>query len=405
MSRECNQSSCYPGEMQKHRIVVTQSFKMVDLCAGIGGLRIPFESRTIKKGHLLMEIRSECVWTSELDEDARFVYSTNFSENKSEKGIQDFETSINRDFTIFPPSLVPNHDLLLAGFPCQPFSQAGKRQGRLDVRGRVFDAIETIIAEKQPKVVLLENVKGLRSMRNPDGTLVLDQILQALRTPRRLSGSRPRSTDSRKLVNYIVPPPIVLNARDFGLPQNRQRLFILAIRSDIAKRSGLTEQSTAIWPNATHNREDLEVSQILEKDVPDKYTLSPKLWQSHQERKKKNKAAGKGFGYQAFEPKDKYVSTISARYFKDGAEALILQKGKPPRKLTPREGARLQGFPENFQLHSSDMKAFKQIGNAVPISVVNEIALRLFELGLFGEMKNKKQPDYSKSSKKSGRFY
>jgi DNA (cytosine-5)-methyltransferase 1 len=367
---------------------VTQTFKIVDLCAGIGGLRLPFESRTIKKGHISIQIRSECVWTSELDRDARFVYSTNFSDDKSEKGIQDYETSINRDFTIFPPNMVPNHDLLLAGFPCQPFSQAGKRQGRLDLRGRVFDAIETIIAEKQPKVVLLENVKGLRSMRNPDGTLVLDQILEALRKPRRLSGSRPRTINCLKLLKYTVPTPIVLNARDFGLPQNRQRLFIIAIRSDVAESAGLNEESASIWPSATHSRDHLEIARMLEDNVPDKYTISPRLWQSHQARKNKNKAAGKGFGYQAFEPTDKYVSTISARYFKDGAEALILQEGKPPRKLTPREGARLQGFPENFRLHSSDMKAFKQIGNAVPVSVVNEIAIRTFELGLLGEIKS-----------------
>jgi len=377
--------------VRNEKIEVTQTFKMVDLCAGIGGLRLPFESRTIKKGHFSVQVQSECVWTSELDRDARFVYSTNFSEEKSEQGVQDYETSINRDFTIFAPSLVPNHDLLLAGFPCQPFSQAGKRKGRLDVRGRVFDAIETIIAEKQPKVVLLENVKGLRSMRNADGTLVLDQIVEALRKPRRLSGSRPRITNGRALLKYVVPVPIVLNARDYGLPQNRQRLFIMAIRSDVAKSAGLSEEPASLWPSATHNRDDLEVAQILEHNVPDKYTISPRLWQSHQARKNKNKAAGKGFGYQAFRPTDKYVSTISARYFKDGAEALILQEGKPPRKLTPREGARLQGFPENFRLHSSDMKAFKQIGNAVPVSVVNEIALRIFELGLLGETKAQSQ--------------
>jgi DNA (cytosine-5)-methyltransferase 1 len=350
-------------------------FDFIDLCAGIGGLRIPFESR--KKENILWgDIPGKCVWTSEMDDDACSVYAKNFSsDNKSEKDV--FE-EINRDFTIYPPEEVPDHQLLLAGFPCQPFSQAGKRRGRTDERGRVFDSIEHIIAAKKPKVVLLENVKGLRSLRNPqpDETFVLDEILLALARPRRKDGTRPRG------LSYFVPKPVVLNARDFGLAQNRQRLFILAIRQDIADSKGLNIDGKFTWPEPTFDRNTLKISKFLDEEVDETYTISEKLWESHKRRKEKNKASGKGFGYQAFKPSDTYVSTISARYFKDGAEALILQDGMPPRKLTPREGANLQGFPVNFVLHASKMKAFKQLGNAVPVPVVSAIARNIWNLGI-----------------------
>lgn len=350
-------------------------FDFIDLCAGIGGLRIPFERR-MKEGILWGDIPGECVWTSELDEDACSVYSKNFcTDARSEKDV--FE-EINRDFTKHPPEDVPDHQLLLAGFPCQPFSQAGKRRGRKDERGRVFDSIEHIVAAKKPKVVLLENVKGLRNLKNPppEGTLVLDEILLALARPRRKDGTRPRG------LSYYVPKPVVLNARDFGLAQNRQRLFIIAIRKDVADSKSLNLDGKFSWPEPTFDRNSLKISTFLDKKVDTTYTISEKLWESHKRRKAKNKASGKGFGYQAFKPSDPYVSTISARYFKDGAEALILQEGMPPRKLTPREGANLQGFPSNYELHVSKMKAFKQLGNAVPVPVVAAIAHNLWSLGI-----------------------
>jgi len=360
------------------------TFKFIDLCAGIGGLRLPFESQNSSSRSKISRLGGQCVWTSEMDEDACLVYAKNFSPDKSQQGIASYMSRINRDFTKFPAREVPDHDLLLAGFPCQPFSQAGKRKGRQDERGRVFDAIEGIIAAKQPKVVLLENVKGLRSMKNPDGTLVLNEILMAMRKPiRGDTGSRPRAIVGNGLLEYFVAQPVVLNARDFGLAQNRQRLFLLAIRKDIAEKSGIKNETDFSWPTSTVDRDDLVVSTFLDSDVPESFTISPKLWRSHKERKQRNKEAGKGFGYQAFKPTDKYVSTISARYFKDGAEALILQGRKPPRKLTPREGARLQGFPEHFILHESNMKAFRQIGNAVPVNVVSAIADKIWEKGLF----------------------
>jgi DNA (cytosine-5)-methyltransferase 1 len=350
------------------------AFRFIDLCAGIGGLRIPFEQRQVQ-GENWGVLPGKCVWASEIDKDAIDVYSKNFCNNVAQ--LDEFIASINRDFTTFDAKKVPDHELLLAGFPCQPFSYAGKRMGRLDERGKVFDSIEHIIAEKRPNVVLLENVKGLRSLKNPgpNGTLVLAEIMQALARPRRKDGSRPRG------LSYFVATPKVLNARDFGLPQNRERLFIVAVRADIALKNGLQAPSDFDWPIPTNSdRGALRLGDFLDQEVPPEYTISQRLWESHKSRKARNEAAGKGFGYRAFAPSATYVSTISSRYFKDGSEALIMQESAAPRKLTPREGARLQGFPESFELHVSKMKAFKQIGNAVPVPVVAAIAKVLWDL-------------------------
>jgi len=357
-------------------------FRFVDLCAGIGGLRIPFETR--RKGRFIWgkyRLPGECVWVSELDPDARMVYSQNFKPDDLEA--EDYEATINRDFTSIDPHQVPDHELLLAGFPCQPFSHAGKRLGKADERGRVFDAIERIIQAKRPQVVLLENVKGLTTLRNPDGSLVLNEILSALKNPRGLK--HPGDKISKDPLEYVVPQPKVLNARDFGLPQNRQRLFIVAIRKDVAERIGMQSPGGFSFPEPTVDRNSLRLGDFLHDSPPKEFTISPKLWKGHKERKERNRKAGKGFGYQDFDPDSRYVATISSRYFKDGSEALIHQPKKTnssvPRKLMPEEAARLQGFPKNFYLHPSKMKSFRQLGNAVPIPVVDEIARVLHESG------------------------
>ena len=332
------------------------SFDFIDLCAGIGGLRIPFEKKA-HKGPQWDGLDGSCVFVSEKDESACKTYAANFSGVLPEK---EYMEQIDRDFTKRDPKTIPNHDLLLAGFPCQPFSQAGKRKGFQDDRGSVFAAIANIVKEKQPKVVLLENVRGLLSLRNPQsGTLVIDEIVSEL-----------------KSCGYFVPKPRLFNARDFGLPQNRVRLFIIALRIDIAAKHEIINEDDfeTYWPTPWNDRNSLRVGDFLEKRVPASYTISDRLWDGHVKRKARNKANGKGFGYQAFTRDSKYVATISARYYKDGSEALILQNGKNPRKLTPRESGNMQGFPQNFVLNDSKVQTYKQFGNAVPITVVRAIA-------------------------------
>jgi DNA (cytosine-5)-methyltransferase 1 len=340
-------------------------FTFIDLCAGIGGLRIPFDRKY--NGSL----KGSCVFTSEKDQHARDTYADNFDVGRSPLDslheIDEDFTRITDEFLVDlktnPKALlkVPHHDLLLAGFPCQPFSHAGLKRGFEDTRGTLFFSIATIISELRPKVVLLENVKGLKSH---DGGNTLKRIVEILEQP---SLGTKRST----LTKYYVPEPIVLNARDFGLPQNRQRIFIVAIREDLMDRGQFK------WPKPTHTREDLRLEGALDPDVPKKYTISDRLWEGHKNRKLRNLEAGKGFGYQLFKPESRYVATISARYYKDGSEALVYQGRKNPRKLTPNEIRRLQGFPENFKLHPSDVQAYKQLGNAVAVPVITAIAKEL----------------------------
>ncbi len=321
---------------------IDPTFKFIDLCAGIGGLRIPFDAT--KDG-----LNGVCVFTSEKDQAARETYAANFKDGA--KSSKELEELIDRDFTeaAKTPHLIPNHDLLLAGFPCQPFSHAGKKKGFDDTRGTLFFSIAEIVRAKQPRVVLLENVRGLKSH---DKGNTLKRIVEILRDE----------------LGYYVPEPKVLNARDFGLAQNRTRLFIVAIRKDL-EAIGPFE-----WPEPTHDRSLLRVKNFLDSDVDSKYTISDRLWKGHQDRKTRNQKAGKGWGYQLFGPDDQYVATISARYFKDGSEALIEQPSSNPRKLTPEEIKRLQGFPEQFELNRSNIQAYKQLGNAVPINVIKAIA-------------------------------
>jgi DNA (cytosine-5)-methyltransferase 1 len=197
----------------------------------------------------------------------------------------------------------------------------------------------------------LENVRGLRSIENGS---TLKEIVRALQH-----------------LNYSVPEPVVLNARDFGLPQNRNRLFIVAIREE------LTQGRTFKFPEPTVAREDLKVKQILEDSPSPTLTISETLWLGHQRRKAHNKAAGKGFGYQLFDGESNYTATLSARYYKDGSEILIRQDDDRPRLLSVREAASLQGFPSWFVPHKSRKEAYKQFGNAVPVAVIQAIAQEL----------------------------
>jgi DNA (cytosine-5)-methyltransferase 1 len=311
---------------------MSKQFKFIDLFAGVGGLRLPFDAL------------GECVFTSEINASARQVYSDNFQVDESHI---DRDISKVNDVTLDD---FPDHDLILAGFPCQPFSHAGLRRGFDDIRGTLFFSIAKIADWKKPRVLLLENVRGLKGH---DGGYTFMRIQETLQD-----------------LGYVVHSK-VLNARDFGLAQNRNRLFIVAIRRD------LQGSSEYMFPEATHDRDALRVGDFLDENVDQKYTISDRLWEGHQRRKAQNRASGKGFGYQLFTADSPYIATISARYFKDGSEALIEQLGRNPRKLTPNEARRFQGFPETFRLAKSDIQAYRQFGNAVPVSVIRALAKTL----------------------------
>lgn len=304
------------------------SFRFIDLFAGIGGIRIPFQ-----------ELGGECVFSSEWDKFSQKTYRANFGEIPA------------GDITKIDATGIPDFDILLGGFPCQPFSQAGLHKGFADTRGTLFFEIERIIDEKRPKAFLLENVKQLKGH---DGGRTLSVILEHL-----------------KKLNYHVEYKI-LRAGDFGVPQIRERIYIVGLNKDMFS---LPEDYEFPFPKPMGKT--TRVGDILEKEVNDKYTISDRLWEGHQRRKKENRKNGKGFGYALFNEDSVYTSTISARYYKDGSEILIEQKGKNPRKLTPRECARLQGFPEKFIIPVSDAQAYKQFGNSVAVPVIRAIAKQM----------------------------
>lgn len=298
------------------------AFTFIDLFAGIGGIRIPFD-----------EIGGKCVFTSEWDKFAQKTYSSNFGEMP------------HGDITQIAPEEIPSFDLLLAGFPCQPFSHAGLKKGFGDTRGTLFFNIANIIELHRPKAVFLENVKGLLGHDKGRTFAMIKKVLEE---------------DLGYTVHYKVH-----NAKDFGVPQNRQRIFIIALRDNFD------------FEFAEISNIPVKVGDILEKEVEDKYTISDKLWAGAQRRKEEHKAKGNGFGYSLFTNDSPYTSTISARYYKDGSEILIAQDNKNPRKLTPREAARLQGFPENYKITVSDVQAYKQFGNAVAVPAIRSVALQL----------------------------
>ena len=307
--------------------------KIIDLFAGIGGIRMGFEQAF---GAV------ECVFSSEIDKFAVQTYATNYGEER-----------IYGDITQVNENSIPDHDVLLAGFPCQPFSQAGLKKGFSDTRGTLFFDIERILLTKKPKAFLLENVKQLKGH---DQGRTLKIILEHL-------------TNAGYELHVQV-----LSAKDFGIPQNRERIYIV----------GFLEHGLGFsFPSG--NGKSVKVGDILEKDVDEKYTISDRLWQGHQRRKVENKLNGKGFGYGLFSAFSPYTNTISARYYKDGSEILIEQEGKNPRKITPREAARLQGFPESFKIPVSDTQAYRQFGNSVCVSVIREIAIKMKE-ALNGEV-------------------
>lgn len=298
-------------------------FTFIDLFAGIGGIRMGFESAG-----------GECVFTSEWDEPAQKTYQANFKEMPY------------GDITKIEPEEIPSFDMLLAGFPCQPFSQAGLKKGFEDTRGTLFFDIARIVEHHKPSVVFLENVRNLGSHDKGNTLKVIIKTLEDL---------------GYKVFHRLY------NAKNFGVPQNRVRIYIIAFKDKV-------DFEFPKEPNTP-----TKLGDILEKKVDDKYTISDKLWAGHQRRKKEHKEKGNGFGYSLFNEKSEYTSTISARYYKDGSEILIEQKGKNPRKLTPKEASRLQGFPEDFIIPVSDNQAYKQFGNSVAVPVIKVLAKQIIK--------------------------
>jgi len=311
---------------------ITGKFKTIDLFAGIGGIRLGFEA-----------YGGESVFSSEWDTSAQKTYQANFEEIPY------------GDITKIEPEEIPKFDILLAGFPCQPFSQAGFKKGFADTRGTLFFNVARIINYHRPKVVFLENVKRLRTHDGGNTFEVIKGTLEEM--------------------GYEVHSE-VLNAKNFGVPQNRERIYII----------GFLGKTNFEFPKGVIKKKIL--GEILEKKVDPKYTISDKLWAGHKRRKKEHIEKGNGFGYSLFDEKSEYTSTMSARYYKDGSEILINQKNKNPRKVTPREAARLQGFPEDFIIPVSDNQAYKQFGNSVAVPVIMELAKRVIkEMEKMGQSK------------------
>lgn len=310
--------------------IANAPYKMIDLFSGIGGTRLGFYQTG----------KVSVVFSSEIDKFAVKTYKANFGEEPL------------GDITKINEKSIPEHDILVGGFPCQAFSQAGKKLGFDDTRGTLFFDIARIIKEKRPKAFLLENVKNLKTHDKGRTFNIIESTLRDL--------------------NYDVNT-IILKAKDFGLPQNRERIYIVGFNKE--KISNYKEFN---FPSPQYIK--TSVGDILEKNVDDKYTISDTLWKGHKRRKNEHKEKGNGFGYTLFNKDSEYTNTLSARYYKDGSEILIEQKGNNPRKITPREAARLQGFPENYIIPVSDTQSYKQFGNSVAVPVINSIAINLIRV-------------------------
>lgn len=332
---------------------ILPKFSFIDLFAGIGGTRQAFEAHGGK-----------CVFTSEWDKFACQTYRENFSDTHEIRG----------DITAVDSAEIPDHDVLVGGFPCQPFSIAGVSKknslGRShgfedETQGTLFFDIARILSSKQPKAFLLENVKNLKSHDKGKTFTVIMKTLQDL--------------------GYHVSEK-VLDAKGL-VPQHRERIFLVGFR----KRMGFNWNSVKIPQPELGPKLDTVLHGFCEFDtVPEspysevrrgkikaakKYTLSDHLWQYLQEYAAKHAKKGNGFGCQVVTPGDT-ARTLSARYYKDGSEILIRESArqKKPRRLTPRECARLMGFPDTFKIPVSDTQAYKQFGNSVVVPVVSAVA-------------------------------
>ncbi len=315
-------------------------FTFIDLFAGIGGFRIAFQS-----------VGGRCVFSSEWDKYAKKTYEANFGEVPY------------GDIRKIKKNSIPDHDVLLAGFPCQPFSLAGiskkKSLGRKhgfedETQGTLFLEIEEILRQKQPKAFMLENVKNLLSHDNKRTFEIIRHTLE-------------------DVLGYVVSWKIVDGAN--WVPQHRERIFIVGYHPD---KINITRDEIIIPEKPCRKYNRPELNDVILKKVDDKYTLGPGTWSTLKRHKAHHAAAGNGFGYGLHTipiPDGSIARTISARYHKDGGEVLIEQKGGRPRKLTKEEAMRLQGFdPERFRFPVSDTQMYKQIGNSVVVPAVSETA-------------------------------
>lgn len=311
-------------------------YRYIDLFAGIGGMHQAMKG--LRPG-------LECVFASEWDEYAQRTYRANFP-----------LTRLDGDITKISPEAIPAHDILLAGFPCQPFSIAGvtkkKSLGRAHgfddpTQGALFFDVCKIVRAKRPRAFLLENVRNLKSH---DKGRTLQVILNTL----------------RKDLGYYVPEPAILDGR-LLVPQHRERIFIVGFR----------EKCEFEFPHIRPRHRTLGDILLRNQDVEARYTLSPKLWNYLQAYAAKHRAKGNGFGFGKVGARD-VARTLSARYYKDGAEILVDQGDRNPRRLTPRECARLMGFPDSFKIPVSDTRAYRQFGNSVVVPLVRRVANRIF---------------------------
>jgi DNA (cytosine-5)-methyltransferase 1 len=305
---------------------VNGQYTFIDLFAGIGGTRLGFERAGCR-----------CVFSSEWDKFARQTYAANFGDMPV-GDIREIESNT-----------VPDHDILVAGFPCQPFSISGvskkislnKPHGFEDpTQGTLFFEIKRILHDKRPRAFCLENVKHLK---RHDGGHTFRIIMEALEDD----------------LHYTVYSDI-LDGRGIT-PQHRERVYIVGFRN-------LTLFSFPVLPD---NKPKL--CDILEAEVDDKYTLSDHLWQYLNQYADKHRRRGNGFGY-GLANLNGITRTLSARYYKDGSEILVPQNDRNPRRLTPRECARLMGFDDSFKIPVSDTQAYKQFGNSVVVPVIHAIA-------------------------------
>lgn len=330
-------------------------FKFIDLFAGIGGFRLA-----------LQNLKGKCVYTSEWDEQAKKTYEANF-------GDVPFGDITKEETKSFIPD---NFDLLCAGFPCQAFSIAGKRGGFEDTRGTLFFDVAEIIRRKRPKAIFLENVKGLR---NHNGGKTLSTILNVLRND----------------LNYFVPEPQIVNAKDFGVPQNRERIYIVGFRNDLGIDS-------FDYPEPTGK--EVKFADIKEEEtVGAKYYLSTQYMQTLRNHKSRHESKGNGFGYAIID--DNSVSNAIVVGGMGRERNLVIDhritdytptthiKGEINRegirKMTPREWARLQGYPKEYVIPVADASAYKQFGNSVAVPAIQataeKIISKLKENGIIGK--------------------
>ncbi len=329
-------------------------FTFIDLFAGIGGLRRGFET-----------IGGRCVFTSEWDRYAQATYRANF---KCDHGIAG-------DIRAIKATDIPYHDVLLAGFPCQPFSIAGVSKknalGRphgfaCETQGTLFYEVQRILEHHRPAAFLLENVKNLVSHDKGNTFKIIMQVL-------------------REQLGYVVQTRII-DARHY-LPQHRERIIIVGFREDsgfdissmvLPDKSKAPRLSAILHPQDGSQAPDPQgYTEGNIARVPSKYTLTEKLWKYLQAYAAKHKEKGNGFGCTVVGPDD-IARTLSARYYKDGSEILVGQPRKPPRRLTPRECARLMGFDAHggseFHIPVSDTQAYRQFGNSVAVPVIEAVA-------------------------------